>query len=113
MNESYPQPASLEIDVALFPNAFQGINPSTFLDVNETFLRLVDGGEDGESIPFQPLLVKARNIDVIIAVDATGDNGNFTAGGSLIVSAAHEVRLSQSELFVGDQKPDVSVPRSV
>lgn len=33
-------------------------------------LILVDGGEDGETIPIQPLLVKARGVDVIVVVDA-------------------------------------------
>jgi len=31
---------------------------------------MIDGGENGEVIPFQPLLVKARGLDVILAIDA-------------------------------------------
>jgi hypothetical protein len=31
---------------------------------------MVDGSEDGQNIPLQPLLVKAREVDVIIAIDA-------------------------------------------
>jgi lysophospholipase len=37
----------------------------------------VDGGEDGEVIPLQPLLVKARGVDVIFAIDAV--SGFFTS----------------------------------
>lgn len=36
----------------------------------QTNLNLVDGGEDGETTPLQPLLVKARGLDVIVAIDA-------------------------------------------
>lgn len=68
IEELIPQPG-LELDVSLVPNPFFGVAPSTFLDTNETLLSLVDGGEDGEVIPIQPLLVKAREVDVIIAID--------------------------------------------
>jgi lysophospholipase len=37
----------------------------------------VDGGEDGEVISLQPLLVKARGVDVIFAIDAV--SGFFTS----------------------------------
>ena len=84
--ETFPQSSAIELDATYYPNPFQGINPSTFLDSNEAFLRLVDGGEDGEIIPIQPLLVQARLVDTIIAIDATSDlNDSFTAGSSLIV----------------------------
>ena len=46
---------------------------------------MADGGEAGEVVPLQPLLVKARNVDVIFAIDATSDNDNYAAGSSLIV----------------------------
>lgn len=46
---------------------------------------MVDGGEDGEVVPFQPLLVKARGVDVIFAIDATSDVENYAAGSSLVV----------------------------
>ncbi len=53
----------------MIPNPFFGVANNTFPQSNQTFLRLVDGGEDGEVIPLQPLLVKAREIDVILAID--------------------------------------------
>lgn len=49
-----------------------GVAPQTFLDSGETQLALVDGGIDGQVIPIQPLLVKARSVDVVIAIDAVG-----------------------------------------
>ena len=69
LNASIPQPG-VELDVALYPNPFFGVANGTFIDSSETALRLVDGGEDGEVIPVQPLLVKAREVDVIVVIDA-------------------------------------------
>ena len=88
LNSSYPQPPSVELDVGLYPNPFQGVKPSTFLDTNETFLKLIDGGQNGEAIPFQPLLVKARGIDTIIALDGSrhGDDNFFAQGNGLVVN---------------------------
>ena len=55
---------------ARYPNPFYGLNEGSYLDWNATDLALVDGGNDGEGIPFMPLLAKARGVDVIWATDA-------------------------------------------
>lgn len=55
---------------ARIPNPFKGSLPGIYIDSTEGVLTLVDGGQDGQGIPFQPLLVKARSVDVIIATDA-------------------------------------------
>lgn len=73
MNQSLPQPG-IELDVVRVPNPFFGISNSTFIDSTQEVLFLVDGGEDGELIPLQPMLVKAREVDVIIAIDAVSNN---------------------------------------
>lgn len=57
------------IDTARVPNPFQGVAKETFIDTNATVLTLVDGGEDGLSVPLTPLLAKARGLDVLIAID--------------------------------------------
>lgn len=62
--------SSIELDAALWPNPFYGVAPQTFISSNQRYLTLVDGGEDGEVIPIQPLLVKARGLDTILAIDA-------------------------------------------
>jgi lysophospholipase len=69
LNASIPQPG-VELDVVRYPNPFFGVAKHTFIDSSQTVLSMVDGGEDGEVIPIQPLLVKAREVDVIIAIDA-------------------------------------------
>ncbi|OAX38862.1 hypothetical protein K503DRAFT_717526 [Rhizopogon vinicolor AM-OR11-026] len=85
MADLLPEP-KVEYDVASWPNPFYGVAPATFIDSAQTNLNLVDGGEDGEVIPLQPLLVKARGVDVIFAIDATSDINNFTDGSSLIAT---------------------------
>ena len=85
LNKTLPQPDTIELDAAAYPNPFQGVNPDTFPDTNQTFLTLVDGGEDGENVPFVPLTVGAREIDVIFAIDATSDSNAFATGSSMVV----------------------------
>lgn len=54
---------------ARIPNPFYHVNSGVYIDSAEPILSLADGGTDGQQIPFQPLLVKARGVDVVIAVD--------------------------------------------
>ena len=53
---------------------FQGINPDAYQDSQSTILEVVDGGDAGEIVPLAPLLVKPRQLDVIVAVDASSDD---------------------------------------
>lgn len=79
--------SNIELDAALVPNPFLGHSPKTFIDSGETMLRLVDGGEDGQTTPLQPLLVQARDVDTIIAIDAPADtSANLAVGFSLVAS---------------------------
>jgi lysophospholipase len=41
--------------------------------VNSTWLELVDGGENLEVVPFGQQFVRARGLDVVVAVDASSD----------------------------------------
>jgi len=87
LNASLPQDDNVvELDVAMYPNPFFGVANGTFAQSNQAFLRMVDGGEDGEVIPLQPLLVRAREIDVVLAIDGTNDINNYAAGSSLVAS---------------------------
>ena len=54
---------------------FQGLNAGIFLDSGAEFLELIDGGSNLENIPLGPLFVNARKLDVIVAVDASADQG--------------------------------------
>lgn len=52
---------------------FHGLGSPAFEDSLSPELELVDGGTNGEVIPLNPLFVKARGIDTIIAVDGSAD----------------------------------------
>ncbi|KAK2051082.1 lysophospholipase catalytic domain-containing protein [Colletotrichum caudatum] len=72
-------------DVAQYvPNPFFGWNPSTNPTANSAQLTLVDGGEDRENIPFQPLIQPNRAVDVIFAVDSSSNTAFHWPNGSAI-----------------------------
>ncbi|KAJ6625147.1 lysophospholipase [Mycena sp. CBHHK59/15] len=86
VNATYPQSANLRLDTSNYPNPFHGVARGTFADAGETILALCDGGEDGQVTPLQPMLVKDRKIDVVIAIDAANDANGYAAGASLIAT---------------------------
>jgi lysophospholipase len=60
-------------DIADYPNPFYGWNNRTNPNHNSTQLTLVDGGEDNQNIPLNPLIQPARHVDVIFAIDSSAD----------------------------------------
>jgi len=62
-----------EDDIADYPNPFYGWNNATNPNHNSTQLTLVDGGEDNQNIPLNPLIQPARHVDVIFAIDSSAD----------------------------------------
>ncbi|CAL1698539.1 unnamed protein product [Somion occarium] len=106
LNATFTQPG-IRLDAAALPNPFFGHAKDTFADSGEKILRLIDGAENGEGTPYQPLLVKARGVDTIIAIDVQGDNAlEFTEGLSVIASQERASILSSVYSFP-------SVPTSV
>ena len=86
--EAYFPEDGLRLDTAALPNPVFGVASETFPDADKTILQLVDGGMDGEVTPYQPLLVKARGVDTIFAIDAVADDSeNWALGLSMIVRA--------------------------
>jgi len=69
-------------DVANWPNPFFGIKNSTFQDANSRWLELIDGGSNLENVPMGPMLVKARGVDVLVAVDGSADDKNSWPNGT-------------------------------
>ena len=108
INATFKQ-KDIMLDAAAFPNPFFGLSPKTFIDSNQTIIALVDGGSDGQVSPIQPMLVKARGVDVIFVSDTVrailltstltraltrhpqpaDTEDNFTNGSSLIVSSRY------------------------
>jgi hypothetical protein len=83
----------IRLDSALVPNAFVGRHG--FTEENEEFLSLADGGIDGANLPFDPLLVKARGVQAIVALDVSGDTeDNFADGSSMIVGFFSDASIS-------------------
>ncbi|OSD00770.1 lysophospholipase [Trametes coccinea BRFM310] len=98
INQTMPQ-SGIRLDSAQVPNPFRGVAKGTFMDTDSAMLTLVDGGEDGETTPFQPLLVQARGIDTIIAIDAVNTSDNWAAGDSLIATQERVKLLSPAYSF--------------
>ncbi|EFP84852.2 uncharacterized protein PGTG_10323 [Puccinia graminis f. sp. tritici CRL 75-36-700-3] len=68
---------------ARYPNSFRGVNgPAGFDRSNSDELVIVDGGENGENIPLNPLLAPARQVDVILAADASRDSDSSGVNGA-------------------------------
>lgn len=55
------------------PNPFQGYNNRTNPSAGTNRLTLVDGGEDLQNIPLNPLIQPHRSVDVIFAIDSSAD----------------------------------------
>ncbi|KAF7353799.1 Lysophospholipase [Mycena venus] len=96
---------NIRLDSALIPNAFAGRHG--FTEKDEAFLSLADGGIDGANLPLQPLLVKARGIQAIIALDVSGDTEDNFADGSAIIVEAKRNLTTQPTFFGCDEDQDV------
>lgn len=98
-------------DVGVYsPNPFAdaetvNANYSTAIAKSDT-LYLVDGGEDGQGIPFEPLLQKEREIDVIFAFDASDDTDeSWPNGGTMGVTYERQF-VAQGENIAFPYVPD-------
>ncbi|EFP84863.1 Lysophospholipase 1 [Puccinia graminis f. sp. tritici] len=74
--------------LAHYPNPFKGLNGTMGFDrSNSDELLIVDGGENGENIPFNPLLAPARKVDVIMALDASADTASNYPNGMAMINS--------------------------
>ncbi|RDA88904.1 hypothetical protein CP532_5509 [Ophiocordyceps camponoti-leonardi (nom. inval.)] len=64
------------------PNPFKGWNSGKNPGASNDSLMLVDGGEDLQNIPYQPLILADRHVDVIFSVDSSADTQNKWPNGS-------------------------------
>lgn len=62
-----------ENDIADYPNPFYHYHNDTNPNAESRQLTLVDGGEDNQNIPLNPLIQPSRMVDVIFAVDSSAD----------------------------------------
>ncbi|KAJ7072397.1 phospholipase B [Mycena amicta] len=75
-------------DVANWPNPFNGIKTSTFEDASSTWLSLIDGASNGENVPYGPLFVNARGLDVIVTLENSADDPNNWPNGTGPIATA-------------------------
>lgn len=84
--------------VANYPNSFMNFQPEggfTFESSGNDILQITDGGENGENVPLSPLLVKARELDFILAADASADTEySWPNGTSLLATADRAANYS-------------------
>jgi lysophospholipase len=72
-------------DIAQYvPNPFLGWNNATNKGSNSLELSLVDGGEDLQNIPLNPLLQPVRHVDVVFAVDSSADTTVYWPNGTAL-----------------------------
>ncbi|OAV93288.1 hypothetical protein PTTG_09545 [Puccinia triticina 1-1 BBBD Race 1] len=84
---------------AIIPNPFLGLGTDDFLQRTDEDLELVDGGFGNEVTPYAPLLVGARGVEVIFAIDGTSDSENYANGSSIIRTAARVAQLPNAYKF--------------
>lgn len=83
-------------DIAQYqPNPFYHYNNDTNREAFIQDLSLVDGGEDLQNIPLNPLIQPFRAVDVIFAVDSSADTEYFWPNGTALV-ATYERSLNNT-----------------
>ena len=93
-------------DIAQYkPNPFRGWNPtSRSVNSEDGQLSLVDGGEDLQNIPLQPLIQTVRNVDIIFAIDSSWDTKSKWPDGASLRAAFDR---SQSDISNGSLFPAI------
>jgi lysophospholipase len=94
-------------DIAEYsPNPFYKWNLPTNPNAHSSTLTLVDGGEDGQNIPLNPLIQPYRDVDVIFAIDASADTTHHWPNGTSLV-ATYERSLPGTRLSNGTGFPSI------
>lgn len=64
------------------PNPFKGFNKGKNVAADADSLTLVDGGEDGQNVPYHPHTLIERKVDVVFSVDSSADVHNWPNGAA-------------------------------
>ncbi|KID82254.1 Lysophospholipase, catalytic domain protein [Metarhizium guizhouense ARSEF 977] len=64
------------------PNPFKGWNKAVNKAATSDRLTLVDGGEDGQNVPYHPHLLLERKVDVVFSVDSSADTNAWPDGAA-------------------------------
>jgi lysophospholipase len=49
------------------------VKPDVYDDTKSDWIELIDGSSNGENVPYGPLFVKARQLDVIVTAEGSAD----------------------------------------
>ncbi|ORY72587.1 lysophospholipase catalytic domain-domain-containing protein [Leucosporidium creatinivorum] len=90
---SFTSQPNQQLDISAIPSPFEGVHRNTYEDSDQTQLRLMDGGMNGEVVPIYPLAVKKRGVDVLIAADATADSATQSPNGDSLVATLERAAL--------------------
>ncbi|KAJ7647403.1 phospholipase B [Roridomyces roridus] len=80
-------------------------SPDTFEDSAATWLQLIDGSSNGENVPYGPLFVRSRELDVIVTIEGSADDPNNWPNGT--GPLATQSRLSTLLLSSHQQFPPI------
>ncbi|KAM7215182.1 phospholipase A2 [Rhypophila decipiens] len=111
INRTLAQVGDENRDVAFWPNPFFQYNSANNPNAKSKIMALVDGGEGLENIPFHPLLWRARDVDVIIAIDSSADTTTHWPNGTSLVATYDQSVDSPSDVMAGF--PVVPAPNSM
>lgn len=96
-------------DYALFsPNPFYEYGPNSSIS-DSPDLYMVDGGDDGQNIPFHPFLIAARGIDIILAYDMTNELSNYP-NGTVLQRTSERYKPANNNKF---PTPYFQIPKDV
>lgn len=97
-------------DIAIYsPNPFKGMTYLNNNSISNTdYLDLVDGGEDGQNVPYYPLLQPERAVDVIISYDNSADTDFNWPNGTSAVQTYRRQFENQNNGTIFPYVPDVN-----
>lgn len=100
-------------DIAIYsPNPFKdtdyqvGNASKSISDSRDLFL--VDGGEDNQNVPLNPLIQKQRGLDVVFALDNSADTNQSWPDGASLVNTYERQFSSQGKHAAFPYVPDVN-----
>lgn len=85
------------------PNPFKNWNSGKNYVAGSDSLTLVDGGEDGQNVPFHPHTVHERKVDVVFGVDSSADTSSWPDGASAYIT----YQRTHSNSSAGTSFPEV------
>lgn len=69
-----------------YPNPFKNWNDGNSYASEGDHLTLVDGGEDGQNIPYHPHTIVEREVDVVFSFDTSADVNNWPNGTAIVAT---------------------------